>query len=156
MIEDMDTLSSPKNRLIRRYWLYALKLEEDKYYIGITSQSDPQERIKQHMNGFYSAQWVKRYQPTGEVAEIINLGHVTKEQAEKQENKRTLQYMKKYGTQNVRGGKFNYSGNYVRVFNNYFRDEDWESICFAMFMMLVVLILGLTLMYYKVKYHITE
>ena len=41
------------------YWLYTLRLKNGKYYVGRTSNKDPQVRIKQHEKGFYSAQWVK-------------------------------------------------------------------------------------------------
>ncbi len=55
---------------IKHYWLYVLRLEQNKYYVGITSRLDPQTRINEHMGGFYSAQWVKKYKPI-EAAEVI-------------------------------------------------------------------------------------
>lgn len=86
----------------KHYWLYVLRLQQNKYYIGITSRKDPSSRIREHMNGFYSAQWTKKYKPI-ECTEKIDLGMLTEDQAYSQENKRTLQYMAKYGVNNIRG-----------------------------------------------------
>jgi predicted GIY-YIG superfamily endonuclease len=77
---------------------FVLRLQDDKYYVGSTSQKDPNDRIKQHMNGFYSAQWVKNYKPI----EIIDIGNKTpEEEASELEDHRTLQYMKRYGLQST-------------------------------------------------------
>jgi len=100
--------------MIKHYWLYVLRLEQGKYYVGQTSGKDPNRRIQQHMNGFYSAQWVKKYKPI-EPIEKIDLGIITKAEADDLENHRTLQYMKKYSYQNVRGGKYRYSGKYAKI-----------------------------------------
>lgn len=100
--------------MIKHYWLYVLLLHEDKYYVGITSKKNPMDRINEHMNGFYSAQWVKRYKPI-EPVEIIDIGNITPAESDRLELKRTVQYMKKYGYQNVRGGKYNYDGKYIKV-----------------------------------------
>lgn len=110
----------------KHYWLYVLRLEQGKYYIGRTTREDPQTRIKQHKDGFYSAQWVKKYKPL-DTAEIIDIGYLTKTEADRLEIQRTLQYMKKYGYQNVRGGKLNYSGKYVKILDRYFRDYEWHA-----------------------------
>jgi predicted GIY-YIG superfamily endonuclease len=113
-----------KNEETKHYWLYALRLNEGKYYIGTTSKKDPNHRIQEHMNGFYSAQWVRKYKPI-EPVEIIDIGNITKEQAELLEQHRTLQYMEKYGHQNVRGGSLNYSGKYVKVGDRFYQDKDF-------------------------------
>jgi hypothetical protein len=78
------------------------------------------------MNGFYSAQWIKKYKPI-EPVKIIDISNITKDQAEILEQHRTLQYMKKYGYQNVSGGKLNYSGKYLKVGDRFFRDKDWKA-----------------------------
>ena len=114
----------PKSTPTKHYWLYALRLEQGKYYIGITSRKDPRQRIKEHMNGFYSAQWAKRYRPL-EVHEILDIGDLTEPEAKRVESKRTIQYMKKYGLQSARGGKFNYSGKYVSLGMWLARREDF-------------------------------
>jgi predicted GIY-YIG superfamily endonuclease len=124
----------------KHYWLYALHLHEGKYYIGTTAKKDPHVRIQEHMNGFYSAQWVKKYKPI-EPVEIIDIGTITKEQAELLEQHRTLQYMKKYGYQNVRGGRLNYSGKYLVIGNRFVRDKDAEFIVTILVLLTIVALL---------------
>lgn len=127
----------------KHYWLYVLRLEQGKYYIGITSRKDPYRRVEEHMKGFYSAQWVKKYRPV-EPAEIIELGNITPAEAGKLELKRTLQYMDKYGYQNVRGSKLNYSGKYVKIGDRYWRDEDFNMSAGLIFILVTMLALILT------------
>jgi predicted GIY-YIG superfamily endonuclease len=132
----------PNKNPTKHYWLYTLRLEQGKYYIGRTSRADPNMRIQEHFNGFYSAQWVKKYKPI-EAVEIINIGNIDAEEAERQELHRTLQYMKRYGLQNVRGGKLNYSGQYVKVGVWFWRKEDFQNLIGVLFMTAVILFLGL-------------
>lgn len=74
-------------------FIYTLKLEEDKYYIGSTG--NPNERIQRHYDGD-GAEWTKKYKPVS-VLEVIC--------AEKElENIKTLQMMALKGYPNVRGG----------------------------------------------------
>jgi predicted GIY-YIG superfamily endonuclease len=127
----------------KHYWLYVLRLNEGKYYIGTTSKKDPNHRIQEHMNGFYSAQWVKKYKPI-EPLEIINIGNITKERAELLEQHRTFQYMEKYGYQNVRGGNLNYSGRYFVFFGRFIRSKDVEAMATVLFLMFAVAVLILT------------
>lgn len=122
----------------KHYWLYVLRLEQGKYYVGITSKKDPQRRIMEHMNGFYTAQWVKKYKPL-EAVEVLDIGNITKAEADRLELQRTLQYMKKWGYQNVRGGKLNYSGKYRKIGNRFFRDQDFALMCGVLFMSSVLL-----------------
>lgn len=119
----------------KHFWLYVLSLEKGKYYVGITSRKDPNQRIEEHMHGFYSAQWVKRYKPLKPV-EIIELGSLTVNEAEGLELKRTLQYMKKYGYQNVRGGKLNYGGSYIKIGNIFLREAIFYF-CIGLFIMTI-------------------
>lgn len=119
----------------KHYWLYALRLEQGKYYIGITSQKDPNIRIKQHINGFYGAKWTKKYIPIASANKPIDLGIITKHEAERLESQRTLQYMKKYGYNNVRGGDFRYSGSYVWIF------RPVPDVAFQLFIVLVLLVM---------------
>jgi predicted GIY-YIG superfamily endonuclease len=121
----------------KHFWLYILKLKQDKYYVGTTSQYYAEDRIDQHKNGFYSAQWVKKY-GYDSVVEVRELGYVTKEEAEREEKRVTLEYMEKFGRENVRGGDLNYSGKYFWRFGRVFRDEEWKTFTLVIFLLLVI------------------
>lgn len=75
--------------------VYILRLEEGKYYIGKTINLD--SRLAAHFGG-NGAVWTKKYRPL-ELVEKMPGDEVI-------ENNYTLQYMKKYGIDNVRGGTF--------------------------------------------------
>jgi hypothetical protein len=77
-------------------YIYILKLEQNKYYIGKTS--NPYYRIENHTNGSGSA-WTKKYKPINVENIIPNCDHYD-------EDKYVIQYMDKYGISNVRGGTF--------------------------------------------------
>ena len=74
--------------------IYIWKLENNKYYIGKSNNLDI--RIQSHLNGNASA-WTKKYKPILIEQIIPNASHFD-------ENKYTLEYMDKYGIDNVRGG----------------------------------------------------
>lgn len=124
----------------KHYWLYVLELNEGKYYVGLTSQINPQDRINQHKNGFYSAQWVKKhgYKRT---LQIHDLDRITSVDAHRVEDNMTRDLMKQYGKDNVRGGVLNYSGKYYHRFGRIFRDENWEALTLVVFLMLVIAVL---------------
>lgn len=139
MIYSMD-----QNKEIKKhYWLYVLQLEEDKYYIGTTAQKDPNIRIKQHTSGgIFTSKWVDKY-PYKETLELIELGNMTKTEAELVEDEYTLRYMKEFKYNNVRGGRFTYRGEYRKLGNRFFREEQFSlllGISFMTFVMLIALI----------------
>jgi len=76
-------------------YIYAIKLEKDKYYIGKTS--NPKFRLQNHFESNGSA-WTKKYKPL-KVVEI-------KPGDDYDEDKITKIYMDKYGINNVRGGSY--------------------------------------------------
>jgi hypothetical protein len=76
--------------------IYILQLENNKYYIGKTTQ--PEIRLEKHFNSNGSA-WTKKYKPV----KVIELIH---DCCDFDEDKFTLKYMQKYGINNVRGGTF--------------------------------------------------
>ena len=128
-----DGLSKSK----KHYWLYVLLLEENKYYIGITSRYEPEDRIQEHFNGFYSAQWVKKYKPK-KLVEVLDAGYMTDAETDDKELKLTLEYMKKFGHQNVRGGILNYSGKYYKFGRRYVRDEEFYTMSTVLLLMAAV------------------
>ena len=77
-------------------YIYVLKLEQDKYYIGKTN--NPTFRINSHFNANGSS-WTKLYNPIKVVELIPNCDDYD-------EDKYTRIYMDKYGIDNVRGGSF--------------------------------------------------
>jgi hypothetical protein len=78
--------------------IYALKLEDNKYYIGYSKNNHTCDiRLMNHFNE-NGSKWTKKYKPIS-VIEKIN-GDMFDEE------KYTLLYMDKYGIDNVRGGSY--------------------------------------------------
>ena len=77
-------------------FIYVLKLEQGKYYVGKTN--NPQFRLENHCNGNGSA-WTQKYKPLKMIKLIPDC-------TDYDEDKFTRQYMDKYGITNVRGGAF--------------------------------------------------
>lgn len=76
--------------------IYVLKLEDEKYYVGKTSNIS--NRFTQHIDGSGAA-WTKKYKPIEMIASYDNCDNFD-------EDKYTLMMMEKYGIENVRGGTF--------------------------------------------------
>ena len=77
-------------------YIYVLKLEQDKYYIGKTN--NPNLRLENHFSS-NGCEWTKLYKPL-KIIEIIP--HCDNYD----EDKYTKIYMDKYGIDNVRGGSY--------------------------------------------------
>lgn len=77
-------------------YIYAIKLDKGKYYIGKTT--NPQFRLQSHFDS-NGSQWTKKYKPLNVIEIIPNCDDYD-------EDKYTIQYMDKYGINNVRGGSF--------------------------------------------------
>ena len=77
-------------------FIYVIKLEKNKYYIGKTK--NPKFRLKTHFNQ-NGSMWTKKYKPL-EIVELISNCD------DYDEDKITMKYMDKYGIDNVRGGSF--------------------------------------------------
>ena len=76
--------------------IYILQLEKEKYYIGKTT--NPSFRLDQHFNSDGS-NWTKKYKPLSVIDVVPNCDNYD-------EDKYTIQFMEKYGINNVRGGSF--------------------------------------------------
>jgi len=72
---------------------YVLSLENGKYYVGITD--DYNNRINNHMQGGGSS-WTKLHKPIEVVERFVG--------GKDNEREKTLEYMRKYGWENIRGG----------------------------------------------------
>ena len=77
-------------------YIYTLQLEQGKYYIGKTN--NPKFRLESHFcsNG---SEWTKKYKP-------LKVLELKPNCDDYDEDKITIQYMDKYGINNVRGGSF--------------------------------------------------
>ena len=90
--------SKPKEEILNQFpEVYVLQLEDQKYYVGKSSLKE--ERIQRHRNGYGSA-WTKKYKPINELTPLTN------PQPSFWELWETLELMKKYGIDNVRGSMF--------------------------------------------------
>jgi len=124
----------------KHYWLYVLKLEQGKYYVGVTSKT-PEIRMKEHTNGFGAA-WTRKYKPL-KLLDKKGLGLITYEEAEKYENKVVRKYMNERGFNNVRGGDLRSPDNFVKRFGWYFDKASWETLTLIIFILLVFVVLAL-------------
>ena len=77
-------------------FIYVLSLQDNKYYIGKTNT--PYKRITSHFSNDGSA-WTKKYKP-------IDIHKIIPDCDDFDETKYTLEYMKKHGINNVRGGLY--------------------------------------------------
>ena len=77
-------------------YIYVIKLEKGKYYIGKTS--NPQFRLQSHFDSNGSS-WTKKYKP-------LKVIEIKPNCDDYDEDKITRKYMDKYGINNVRGGSF--------------------------------------------------
>ncbi len=84
--------------------VYALRLEEDKYYVGYTARPID-ERLAEHLNG-EGAEWTKLYRPLSVLETRPSSIKPSKAISTGEENRLTLEMMQKYGWQNVRGGRW--------------------------------------------------
>lgn len=122
----------------KHFWLYVLKLENDKWYVGITSRT-PEHRFKQHMNGF-GANWTRNYKPI-KIHYTQDLGYCSIENAQLFEGRVTRKYMEKYGDNNVRGGDLTDTDEYLRRFGYYITKENWQVITVVVMLMLMIVYL---------------
>lgn len=96
--EESESLNEENNEHAIDY-IYALRLVQDKYYIGKTNDID--HRFAQHLGGYCckGAMWTDLYEPIEVIdywPKINSFDETTK----------TIEYMIKYGYENVRGGAF--------------------------------------------------
>jgi len=101
----MVTQGKIKDRIGDTNWfLYALKLEGGKYYIG--TAIDPQKRFLEHQEqGRNCAGWCKKHRAI-EIIEISDTKTKRLFDAMVLEDLLTLKYIQQYGAENVNGGKY--------------------------------------------------
>lgn len=123
----------------RRWWLYVLKLENEKWYVGITSKT-PEERFQEHLLKKRGAYWTMAHKPLS-IEMVEDLGIVSKQHAEIYENKITRSLMKERGINNVRGGDLRDSQEYVKRFGWFYLKDQWEVLTLVVFQMLIIILL---------------
>jgi predicted GIY-YIG superfamily endonuclease len=96
--------------------IYILKLRENKFYVGKTT--NPVNRIKQHCEGNGSF-WTQMYPPIGIEA-------IFKDRSPFEEDRYVKEYMSKYGMDSVRGGA--YSSMYLTEEQKFFITQELLSI----------------------------
>ncbi|MEQ8531612.1 MAG: GIY-YIG nuclease family protein [Imperialibacter sp.] len=101
----MVTQGKIKDRVSDSNWfVYALKLDDNRYYIGIAV--DPVRRFLEHQaQGKNCSSWCKKYRAL-EIVETIDTGHKHMKDATLMEDLLTLQYITKFGATYVRGGRY--------------------------------------------------
>ena len=77
-------------------FIYVIKLEKGKYYVGKTEK--PSFRLEKHFN-YNGSAWTKKHKP-------LSLVELKPNCDDYDEDKITIQYMARYGIDNVRGGTF--------------------------------------------------
>lgn len=110
----------------KHWWLYVLKLEQGRWYVGITTKS-PKERFREHTDNIRAAAWTRLYRPQ-ELYGVHDLGVVSEDQAKHEENKKVREYIQKYGIDNVRGGDISQIGVYHDRFGRFFTDDQWYGL----------------------------
>jgi len=123
----------------KNWWLYVLKLEQGKWYVGITTKT-PEERFWEHVHHKRAAYWTMRYKPI-EIELTEDLGVVSKEHAEKYENKITRELMKERGINNIRGGDLRQNDNYIQRFGYIWDKFGWETLLVLVMAMLIIVYL---------------
>ncbi|MBC7764140.1 GIY-YIG nuclease family protein [Microbacteriaceae bacterium] len=121
------------------WWLYVLKLEDSKWYVGITSKT-PEIRMSEHINGIRAAYWTAKHRPV-EIVHREDLGSIEKSKAEKRENKMTRALMKQRGINNVRGGDLRSTEKYIQRFGYIWPEELYITITVVIALMLVIVYL---------------
>lgn len=124
---------------MKDWWLYVLELEGGKYYVGITSKT-PEIRMQEHIKHRRSAYWTMKYKPL-EIIYKQELGAITKEEAEKYENKKTRELIKEFGVNNVRGGDVRTTEQLIRRFGYFYKKWDWEVLTSVIFLCIVIITL---------------
>ncbi len=125
----------------RRNWtLYVLKLEDEKYYVGITTKT-AEQRMQDHIDKRNSAYWTAMHEPR-EVIYKKDLGKISVRKARKVENRLTRDLMKQRGINNVRGGDLTTTEELVKRFGWFLSKGDWVTVKYGLAMMVLSLLLG--------------
>ncbi|MDB5182802.1 MAG: hypothetical protein JWO47_586 [Candidatus Saccharibacteria bacterium] len=127
----------------KNFWLYTLALSDGKYYVGITAQRNPYVRINQH-GKFASAAWTHKHKPLKEpLIELKKLGYMTYVDAKKLESETMMEYVKKYGQNNVRGGNVNFTEDSIKIGNRFWLKDDFSTTILVTTLCLMIIFLSI-------------
>lgn len=112
------------NDSTKHFWLYVLRCQNNKWYIGITTKT-PERRFIEHRDNVRAAAWTREHKPI-ELFDSRDLGMITERRAKLAENRAVREYMKKYGLNNVRGGDLSQTQKYSLFLNRIFPQDQWE------------------------------
>lgn len=87
----------------RTWHLYALELNDGYYYIGITGYRDVMIRYKLHSSG-KGSKWTRLHEPR-RILWSRKLGTMHEVDAVEIETATTVQFIRRYGVERVRGGR---------------------------------------------------
>jgi predicted GIY-YIG superfamily endonuclease len=116
--------------------LYVLRLEDGKFYVGITSKT-PEIRMQEHLDGIRSAYWTAKHKPI-EIIHTEDLGFVDKSKAEMRENRMVRALMKQRGLNNVRGGDLRSVEPYIIRFGYVCDKERWDSLMYVLILIMFI------------------
>lgn len=138
----------------KSWWLYVLKLEDGKWYVGITSKT-PEKRFTEHKLGKRAANWTKEYKPI-EIELAEDLGSVSREHAEEYEAKVTRTLMKERGLNNVRGGDLTDIDNYTIFAKKIHKKDDVDDAkCIMVLLVFMFILFAVSIVLSIDKYFIT-
>lgn len=93
--------------------------------------------MNEHLQGVRSAYWTAKHKPL-EIIHTEDLGNIRRRQAEKRENKMVHACMKERGLNNVRGGDFTSTEEYVMRFGHIFNKDGWTELTMVTCLILVL------------------
>lgn len=124
----------------KHYWLYVLKLEQGKYYVGITSQT-PETRFQEHLGGTRSSYWTQQYKPI-EIFDTKDLGYITISRAKKYEERVTRKYMRRHGINSTRGGDLTDKFEYGTILGTIYLKDAQQAVYTIVFLLFVIAVLA--------------
>ena len=133
----MDDNDEPK--LFR---LYVLRLEDGKYYVGVTTKT-VEQRMKEHASG-RSAYWTHDHKPVS-IYHQEELGVMTYPQAQELEQAAVQRYMKELGLNNVRGGELTDREDYGLIGNRILIGHERNAFVMIFILLAIIVVLALLL-----------
>jgi|GEM_PF-752975 len=134
----------------KKWWVYVLKLQQDKYYVGITSKT-PEERMWEHKHKVRAAYWTMKYPPI-EIVHTEDLGVISKAEAEKRENAVVRDGISRHGLNNVRGGDICGTVDHIPRFGSYWTKDNWETVTYIVLLNLIIFLLLIDKFGWDLKY----